>query len=239
MDLFVPRSFPETVAAGVVGRNASARGGKGLSFSVGSATSETDARESKSLLAATLGVSPADLLFAHQVHGSRVVRVGRGMPPGEADGMVTDEPGVAPCLSIADCCAILAVDPVHRAVGAFHAGWRGARDGIAATGVRAMAEAFGTEAASLLVYLSPCASGELYEVGPEVAGFFPRSVRAGGGKLFLDLGGEIALQLEGAGVPLSSIERSPVCTIADARCHSHRREGAPSGRMAAYVLLRA
>jgi YfiH family protein len=239
MDLFEPHCFPEMIAAGVVGRSAAAREGRGLSFSAGRTTSAADARESREALAGMLGLEPTDLVFARQVHGARVIRVVRGLPPGEADGMVTDEPGIALCLSIADCCAILAADPVHRAVGAFHAGWRGARDGVVEKGIGAMERAFGTEAASLLVYLSPCASVERYEVGPDVACLFPGSVRARGGKLSLDLRHEIATQLQAAGVPPSSIEESPVCTISDQRCHSHRREGASSGRMAAFILARA
>ena len=241
LDLFVPASFPRGVAAGVVGRSRSTRDGQGLSFSPGSATSQQAAAESREVLASHLGATAADLVFARQVHGARVVPVARAIAPGEADGMVTGEPGLVLCLSIADCCAILVYDPVRAAVGAFHAGWRGARDGIAAAGLRIMAEAYGTSPSDLRVYLSPCASGERYEVGEEVATLFPHSIRrlslGGISRVFLDLRGEIARQLVSGGVPVACIESSPVCSIADPRCHSHRRDGAGSGRMAAFIAL--
>jgi polyphenol oxidase len=239
VDLYLPAAFPPGVVAGVAGRSPAARSGRGLSFSPGAATSTVDAAESRGQLARALGVEPGDLLFARQVHGATVVRVARGDVPGEADGMVTDRLGLVLCLSIADCCAILAFDPVRRAVGAFHAGWRGARDGIAEVGVREMAKAFGSRPADLRVWLSPCASGDRYEVGEEVAALFPHSVvRPPSGKLRLDLGAELARRLVAAGVPPVHIERSPVCTITDPRCHSHRRDGATAGRMAAFITMR-
>jgi hypothetical protein len=242
IDLFTPSSFPRAVTAGVVGRSPAARDGRGLSFTPGKATPEADARESRAVLASRLGVSIPDLVFARQVHGARVVPIVRGAPAGEADGMVTDETGLVLCLSIADCCAILVCDPARGTVGAFHAGWRGARDGVAAAGLSAMRDCFGTRPRDLLVYLSPRASADRYEVGEEVARLFPASVRrAQGGepRWNLDLSAEISRQLVASGVQESSIEISPICSIGDARCHSHRRDGAASGRMVAFIARTA
>ena len=137
---------------------------------------------------------------------------------------------------------MLALDPVRRVAGAFHAGWRGARDLVVPEGIRSMLRWHRSRAADLLVYLSPCAGGERYEVGAEVASLFPASVQSvpgpQGSRLYLDLRAELRRQLVHAGVPQSSIESSEVCTIAEPRCHSHRREGERSGRMAAFITLR-
>lgn len=240
LDLFVPSSFPAGVRAGLVGRSRAARGGDGLSFS------GEDAAPSREVLASHLGLEPGALVFARQVHGARVVAVpSSGAPagagPGEADGLVSSRRGLALCLAVADCCAVLVCDPVRLAVGAFHAGWRGARDGIVRAGVDAMERSFGSRPEDLLAWLSPCASGERYEVGEEVALLFPRSVRSvrtqDGTRLYLDLRAELDLQLREAGLRGTAVERSAVCSIADPRCHSHRREGASAGRMAAFILL--
>ena len=155
--------------------------------------------------------------------------------------MVSGDPDLVLCLSVADCCAALVLDPVRRVAGAFHAGWRGARELIVPEGLRSMLVWHGSCAADLLVYLSPCAGGDRYEVGPEVASLFPVSVRSIPGprapRFYLDLRAEIRRQLVEAGVKPESIESSEVCTISDPRCHSHRRDGERSGRMAAFIAV--
>ena len=155
--------------------------------------------------------------------------------------MVSATPGLLLALSIADCCAVLIWDPVRSAVGAVHAGWRGARDRIVARALSQLQASYGSQTRDLRVYLSPCASGARYEVGPEVAQSFPHSVRAERGRTlryYLDLSAELRRQLLELEVPAGSVEASPICTMADSRCHSHRRDGSRAGRMAAFVGLR-
>jgi hypothetical protein len=221
--VFAPRGFAPAVSAGVVG--------KPYSFS--------HAPHAIEALASLLGVSTRALILVRQVHGSRIIRAGAGADGGgEADGMITDVPDLFLCLSVADCCALLIHDPAHAAVGALHAGWRGARDGTVANGVRALQDAYGSRPGDLVVYLSPCATAPRYVVGPEVARHFPDTAQAApGGGWTLDLPGAIRRQLETLGVRPSAIESAGVCTIADPRCHSYRREGAASGRMAAFIGL--
>ena len=95
---------------------------------------------------AAVGADPGALVKNHQVHSSRVRRVTRAdilsdpAAPGmfEADGLVTDQPGVCLTIFSGDCIPVLLYDPVRQAVGAAHAGWRGTAGGVAARAAEEM-----------------------------------------------------------------------------------------------------
>jgi hypothetical protein len=92
------------------------------------------------------------LAFARvrQVHGCRVVEAGSGTgPTEEADAVTTAVPGVAACVSVADCAPVLIADPRSGAVAAIHAGWRGTIARAAAQGVRALVDRHGARPADL------------------------------------------------------------------------------------------
>jgi YfiH family protein len=179
---------------------------------------------------------------AKQVHGTRVAAVAsEGDVPGEADALVTDEPGVLLGILGADCPGVVLVDPDHRALAVVHAGWRGTAQGVVASAVRALEERFGTRPAALLTAVGPGISARCYEVGPEVAEALRLSapdcgayLRPGAGdRWHVDLAGVLGLQLRALGVPEASIETSGACTHEDAaRFFSHRRDGAAAGRHA-------
>ena len=88
--------------------------------------------------------------------------------PGERDGLITNEPGVVLTVFSADCTPVLLHDPVHRAVGAVHAGWRGTAGGIAAKAVEAMTSAFGTRPEDIQAAIGPCIGPCCFETGEDV-----------------------------------------------------------------------
>lgn len=140
----------------------------GLNCGYGSGDDRAAVRENRSRAAAWLGTDHDRLLTVHQVHSARVVRVDGpwdGKPP-EADGMVTTVPGLALGVLAADCAPVLLADPAARVIGACHAGWRGAFDGIVEATVAAMAEA-GADRANIRAAVGPCIRQPSYEVGPE------------------------------------------------------------------------
>jgi YfiH family protein len=102
--------------------------------------------------------------------GSR--RSGRAQAKGEAlpagDGLVTDTPGLLLAVRTADCLPLLIVDPKKRAIGAFHAGWRGTLKRIAEKGVGEMRRWFGSKPEDLRAAIGPCIHSCCYEVGEEV-----------------------------------------------------------------------
>jgi polyphenol oxidase len=125
----------------------------------------------------------------HRVDGMRVdgIRVDR-MPeqPLAGDGMVTDTPGLLVTVQTADCLPIILVDQKRRAVGVFHAGWRGTVKRIVEKGVGAMRKHFGSDPRDLLAAIGPGVHGCCYEVGEEVRTKFEAQF-AYAGSLFREL----------------------------------------------------
>jgi len=85
-----------------------------------------------------------------------------------ADGLITSAPGLLLAIQTADCLPIILVDPSHRAVGVFHAGWRGTLKRIVEKGVGEMRRRFGTRPADLKAAIGPGIHGCCYQVGKEV-----------------------------------------------------------------------
>ncbi len=108
-----------------------------------------------------------------QIHSSYIYRVDRAFSePPAGDGMVTNKPGLVLGIQTADCLPILIADPVNKAVGAFHAGWRGTLAGIVEKGVGAMRMHYGSDPARLLAAIGPGIGGCCYNVGDEVQAEF-------------------------------------------------------------------
>lgn len=125
----------------------------------------------------------------HRVDGMRVdgMRIDR-MPeqPLAGDGMVTDTPGLLVTVQTADCLPIILVDQKRRALGVFHAGWRGTVKRIVEKGVGAMRKHFGSDPRDLLAAIGPGVHGCCYEVGEEVRTKFEAQF-AYAGSLFREL----------------------------------------------------
>lgn len=199
-----------------------------------------------------IGLAGRTLIAPRQVHSAAVAvhRAGDAVPDGGAydgDGVVTDDPGAVLMVLAADCAAVLVHDPVRRVVGAVHSGWRGAAGAIAAVGVRAMSEAFGSRPADVVAGIGPAIGRCCYEVGPEVveavAAVTPLAAAAladplPAGKARLDLTAAVVAQLEAAGVPRGQIGSAGFCTSCRTDLfYSHRREGEPTGRAGAAIAL--
>jgi polyphenol oxidase len=245
------------VVHGVSGRTGGASGGGLASLNVSFAVGDDSARvlTNRRRLVDALGISEADVVCAAQVHGTAVARVGRrergaGFSERETaiagvDGLVTDEPGVFLWLSFADCAPVLLFDPVHRAVGIAHAGWRGTVGDVVGSAVRALTAEFGTDPQDLLAAVGPAIGPCCYEVGAEVARaaeMLPRSeaafVATGEGKWHFDLIEANAQLLVAAGVRAESVERAGICTSCrNDLLFSHRAQRGGAGRFAAIIGL--
>jgi polyphenol oxidase len=198
------------------------------------------------------------ILAARQVHGARIVRVRAGDDPAalartDADGLLTDAPGVVLGVFVADCIPALLVDARTGACAAVHAGWRGTVAGVLPAAVRAMADEFGTRPRDLRVALGPAIGSCCFEVGPEVVAAFERLVpdarargivlpspRAASGKASVDLKAANRWLLGRAGVSPETIDVGPECTHCDgARFYSFRRDGNATGQLMGVVGRRA
>jgi hypothetical protein len=88
--------------------------------------------------------------------------------PLTGDGLITATPGVLLAIQTADCLPIILVDSKRRAVGVFHAGWRGTVKRIVEKGVGEMQRWFGTRPQDIKAAIGPGIGGCCYEVGEEV-----------------------------------------------------------------------
>lgn len=141
---------------------------QGLNCGGGSGDQTEIVAVNRARVAQAMDVPPTALVGVHQVHSANVVRVTTpDSTTGErADAMVTDQPGIALSVLSADCMPVLLADPDAGVIGAVHAGWRGALDGVLEATLEAM-EALGAERAGISAVIGPCISQRAYEVGPE------------------------------------------------------------------------
>ena len=145
-----------------------------LNCGPGSGDDAAAVAENRQLVAASLRA--AHLLTVWQVHGATAVavtgpRAEAALPRPQADAMVTATPGVALGALTADCAPVLFCDPKARVIGAAHAGWKGALNGILESTLTAM-EALGATRANITAAIGPCIGREAYEVGDEFAQAF-------------------------------------------------------------------
>lgn len=202
----------------------------GLNCGVGSSDQAEIVEINRARVAAALDLAPGRLVTLHQVHSAEVVRVD-GPLPGRprADGMVSAVPGIGLGILTADCQPVLFCDPQAGVIGAAHAGWRGARDGVLEATLAAMT-ALGARPENTRAVIGPTISQRAYEVGQEFFDSFrgddPDSVRffANGapGKYHFDLPGYGLARLRAAGI--GQAEWTGHCTYSDAgRFFSYRR----------------
>jgi YfiH family protein len=186
-------------------------------------------------------------VYLNQVHGTRVVRLGRGdLAPSagfpEADASITTEPGIACTVLVADCLPVLLAAPGGRAVGAAHAGWRGLSAGVVEASLAALCEAAGCAPAEVSAWLGACIGPTAFEVGNEVREAFGSgsafAFRPGDqpGKCWADLPALARQRLSAAGV--LQIAGGNWCTHGEpSRFYSFRRDKV-TGRHAAAAWIR-
>lgn len=175
------------------------------------------------------------IVTIHQLHGNLIYDAGLEMLP-DGDGLYTNDPKLMLGIALADCCGIMIYDPKNHAVMSLHAGWRGAKADIGPKGIEIMHASYGSKTEDLLIWLTPCAGANSYEVGVEFIDYFPGYVKNINGRLCFDLRGYLKQTLVRAGIRPEMIEISTICTIREQSFHSFRREG-NMGRNLAFLGL--
>lgn len=84
------------------------------------------------------------------------------------DGLITRTPEILLAIQTADCLPVLLVDTKQKAVGVFHAGWRGTIKRIVEKGVGEMHRHFGTMPKNIKAAIGPGIHTCCYDVGTEV-----------------------------------------------------------------------
>ncbi|HZS25987.1 MAG TPA: peptidoglycan editing factor PgeF [Candidatus Angelobacter sp.] len=114
-------------------------------------------------------IKPWPLITLRQVH-SDVIHVVRSPQPGPlaGDGMITNVPGIALGILVADCFPVLLVDSKNKAIGAFHCGWRPTVKRMVEKGLGIMRFEFGTRPQDIYAVIGPGIQSCCYEVGEEL-----------------------------------------------------------------------
>lgn len=204
-----------------------------LNCGMGSGDDKEVVTRNRAVVAGKLGIAPACLLSAWQVHSADAAAVSgpwEGEERPRVDALVTKTPGVGLGVLTADCGPVLFADPQAGVIGAAHAGWKGALTGVTARTLAVMEEQ-GADRRNVTAVIGPMISKAAYEVGPEFpvrftdadpanARWFTPSARAG--HFMFDLPGYLADRLRAEGV--GTVVNLSLCTFSDERrFFSYRR----------------
>lgn len=207
-------------------------------------------------ICSVLGVSEKDVVASVQTHTTNIRHVtvadrGKGvvLPTDyvDVDGMITDEPGVVLACFFADCVPLYFVDPVHRAIGLAHSGWRGTVMRMGAHMVQKMREQFDSRPEEIIAAIGPSICRDCYEVSADVAEQFKTEfgkegvVFPGKGpdKFQLDLWEANRIILKDAGITPGNLSVTDVCTCHNpAYLFSHRASNGRRGNLAAFLSIR-
>lgn len=204
---------------------------------------------------ASVGATTDRLMRVRQVHGNVVRILKKGQVPERAseekpagDAIVSNQPGLALAVMVADCVPVLLVDPVRGAAAAIHAGWRGTCARVVQATVDTMRGEFGSDPADLIAAIGPSAGPDDYEVGDALVGAFTAAGHATAdverwfirshARTHLDLWSANRDQLFACGVDRTHVHVCDLSTISHPGVFdSYRVAGQRAGRMAAIVVV--
>ena len=203
------------------------------------------------------GKTEHDFICTDQTHTTTVLRVGKEeagfgvtkpRPYTNVDGLITNEPGVILSTFYADCVPLYFVDPVHKAIGLSHSGWRGTVGRMGQKTLEAMQEAFGTNPADVYAAIGPSICQACYEISEDVAEHFYKEfeghgdeilINKGNGKYQLDLWKTNKIVLLDAGILSEHLAVTNICTCCNSNVlFSHRASHGKRGNLAAFLMLK-
>ena len=146
-------------------------------------------------VAETFGKTVDDFVCTDQTHTTNVLRVGkaekgygvtREKPYTDIDGLITNEPGVILSTFYADCVPLYFVDPVNKAIGLSHSGWRGTVGRMGKKTLGAMRDAFGTKPEDVYAAIGPSICQDCYEISEDVAMHFYEEFQGHGDEILIN-----------------------------------------------------
>ena len=208
-------------------------------------------------VAEAFGKTVDDFVCTDQTHTTTVIHVGneekgygvtREKPYTDVDGLITNEPGVILSTFYADCVPLYFVDPVHKAIGLSHSGWRGTVGRMGQKTLEAMQQAFGTKPEDVYAAIGPSICQDCYEISEDVAMHFYEEfdghgdeilINKGNGKYQLDLWKTNEIVLLEAGILLEHMAVTNICTCCNSEIlFSHRASLGKRGNLAAFMMLK-
>lgn len=227
-----------------------------LSFTRGD--KEEAVKENYRRISSAMGVAMENIVTSDQTHTANVRRVteedrGNGItkprPYKDVDGMITNVPGIVLATFYADCVPLYFVDPVQKAIGLSHSGWRGTVSKIGKITVEKMSEEYGTRPEELYAAVGPSICQKCYEVSEDVAEEFRRAFdpkywntlfyKKENGKYQLNLWEANRIVLLESGIPEDHISMPNLCTCCNPEfLFSHRASKGKRGNLAAFLGIK-
>ncbi len=227
-----------------------------LSFTRGD--DENAVRENYRRMAKALRVEEDSFVFSQQTHATNVRKVtlddkGKGLCKPldyqDVDGLITNVPGITLTTFYADCVPLFFVDPVRRAIGLSHSGWRGTVGKMGMVTLRAMQEEYGTNPNDVIAAIGPSICQDCYEVSEDVIcefqGAFDKKYwdelyyQKENGKYQLNLWKANEIVLTEAGILKENMAVTNLCTCCNADVlFSHRASQGKRGNLAAFLALK-
>lgn len=228
-----------------------------LSFTRGD--EEAAVMENYRRISQAIGFSLDHIVCGDQTHTSniRVVTeadagkgVGKEKDYRDIDGLVTNVPGITLCTSYADCVPLFFVDPIHRAVGLSHSGWKGTVSRIGRKTLEVMEQEYGSRPEEMYAAIGPSICQDCYEVSEDVAERFLAEFASNAkeksllyekenGKYQLNLWRANEIILTEAGIPKEHLSFPGICTCCNpAFLFSHRASKGKRGNLCAFLGIR-
>ena len=227
-----------------------------LSFTRGD--KDASVYENYKRFASAVGFDVADIVTSDQTHTTNVRVVtsddrGNGItkprPYTDVDGMITNEPGLVLATFYADCVPLYFVDPVHRAIGLSHSGWRGTAGRIGEATINKMHDEFGSEVSDLYTAIGPSICQDCYEVSEDVIEEFEKAFskkywdklfyKKNNDKYQLNLWEANRIIMMEAGVNEQHIAMPGICTCCNSDfLFSHRASHGKRGNLGAFLGIR-
>ena len=166
----------------------------------------------------------------------------------DVDGLVTNEPGLCLATFYADCVPLFFVDPVRRAIGLSHSGWRGTVGKIGKVTVEKMTKLYGTDPKDVVAAVGPSICQDCYEVSEDVIAQFRENYdekywenlfyAKENEKYQLNLWEANRIVLQEAGIPSEQIAVTNICTCCNSELlFSHRASQGKRGNLGAFLVL--
>ena len=228
-----------------------------LSFSQGD--NERRVLKNLGIMAKTMVVELADMVYSHQTHTTNVLRVtrehaGMGFTVTrnfhDVDGFVTDVSGLMLVTAYADCVPLYFADTRLHVIGLSHSGWRGTVNNMAQATVDKMSYEFGSRPCDIAAFIGPSICASCYEIGDDVARNFrdrygaesekilTNKEAASEDKYYLNLHAANRINMLNAGIPPQNIHVTDICTCCNPELlFSHRASKGKRGGLCGYMMI--
>lgn len=212
---------------------------------------DKDKGKIKEQVSSLLNLPTKNIIDVKQVHGTEIVIVdsydmNSEKDQVEADGLVTNLPGIALITYHADCVPVYFVDISKKVVALAHSGWKGTFNNISGKMIKTMIEHYNSRKEDILVGIGPSIGPCCYEVKDDLIQLFTKRypgfnniIRFDGDKTFLNLWQVNYLQILDEGIPKENIITSNTCTSCNVdKFYSYRKEKGIDRRMVAVISLK-